>query len=203
MKKLFIIFAIIAFAMLLPYSLADNSNQQYTYKPSSNNVANVCSMQSSNTNIYSYSSTFLSISFLLVLLMASIFAIAFAVGYAFGIDNLIKFAKIELGEIIITLLIIAIFFAAVSSVNGTVSIFGNTFSQSHQGGIIGDDCISLYNISISVFAYTLVPISFPLFTFSNMLSSIEISAMPLRFGIYFMPFGGFGLILNTISYLNN
>ncbi len=158
---------------------------------------NVCSSISHPTA--SYASSVFSIAMLIMLAMLTVVAVLYALGYSFRISQLLSFAKKEIGEAIITIIIISIFFGAVAGSNSNVlSVYA---SKTEVGNTFLSDCNTLYSNSLTVAGYAIAPISFPMYIVSSFLSTFTLSFAPLSFGYSFMPFGGFGLITGILKYL--
>jgi len=144
-------------------------------------------------------STILGFSLVIMLTMAAIAGLAFGIGYAFRMGGLQQAGKQELGEIVITTLIVLVLL-------GTFTI-GNALSPPQlltNGGAYNpvtfiDDCTNLAN-----YGFTLLQYLFDLVAtqdFLNLLSSFTVNLMPLSFGVSFTPFGGYGLVAASTNLL--
>jgi len=144
----------------------------------------------------------LSMALLIMLVMLIIVGIAYALGYALKVDKLVKFAKSEIGEVAITLIIVFVFvgsFMAVSATtpNGMFALSNNQF----KSGIYITDCSMLYGVSINFIS----PI------ISLMVNEIEITALtslsvevaPVYFGIGMSPLSGLAVVNSVIKMMIN
>ncbi len=147
----------------------------------------------------SYASSVFGIAMLIMLAMLTIAAVSYALGYSLRINKLSSFAKKELGEAAITLIIISVFFGAVAgSSSNSISVYA---SKAEAETSFLSDCNTLYSNSLTIVGYAAVPISAPLYLVSSFLSTFTLSFAPLSFGFSFMPFGGFSLITGILKYL--
>jgi hypothetical protein len=151
-------------------------------------------------NIASFTSLIV-ISLLIISLMGALIAIIYAVGQAFGIDRLTRFAKAEVGEIAITLLIIFIFLGTLS-LTGTFTNSSSLFAaagSSFNTNIFVDDCNAVMASSYSLISPEL---SFVIDSgLINIASGTVISTQLSDFGVSFNPFAGdefLGTILQTL-----
>lgn len=137
-------------------------------------------------------SNLITISMLIIFVMLVIIALAFTLGYAFGIKSLVNFSKVEFGEIIITVLIIAFFVGAA----GTIPLIHLTSQQTQN--IFVNDCNYLAGSSLYVFNVILsnfIPRSLGI----ELLSNLQIHLSPLAFGIDFSPLTGYALVQQSLS----
>ncbi len=114
----------------------------------------------------------ITISIIIIGIMVVVVGIAFALGYAFDINRLKQFSKIEIGEILVTLLIIIVFLST-SSILNRFSNTGNTF---------GSACESL-----SAYSVDLIPSIFELATAGMVLSLVQRAKLSFTFGIASSP----------------
>jgi len=154
-----------------------------------------------------------NIAFLIMLAMIFVIAIAYLLGYSFKIDRLIKFAKSEFGEIIVTGILLIIFGGFIFAVNGMGS---SQSSTSQINSVYYVDCNNFYfGASVSIteirgllvdqfilpfidgFYIKISKITIP-FSLSNSGISFAFSAAPDRF----QPLGGlspiYSIFMNTI-----
>ncbi len=152
----------------------------------------------SPTNSYATLSGMLGISYLLIIIMAAIVGIAYALGTSLHIDVLTRFSKTEIGEIIVTLLIISLMLGSFAVVNSTsssstTSTSPNSYFALGQGAfnssrIFLSDCGKLAYSTINVIPQI---VYFSIYT--NMwqfISSVSISYAPDEFGPNDEPFVG-------------
>ena len=99
------------------------------------------------------SQSILIIAFFIMLIMTFVIAIAYLLGYSFKIDKLVKFAKSEFGEILVTGLIIAILGGLIAIVNTSVAT-SSTSSASIQNlnSVYIIDCNNFYQNSLNTIA---------------------------------------------------
>ncbi len=190
-KKTIAMIGILALALLANYSNAD--------------AAGFCSnffTPSSNVLSGTTPSSLLTISLLIMLVMLLIAGILYAIGYAIRVDKLIRFAKSEIGEVAITVLLVFVFIGSFSatSFNTPSSMFQiskGTFSNS----IYMKDCEALYNTS-----YNFVSPILEFMVYEIMISAIgtvEIDLIPVYFGITLNPFGGLVVVNSVIKMMVN
>jgi hypothetical protein len=152
----------------------------------------------SPTNSYATLSGMLGISYLLILIMAAIVGIAYALGTSLHIDALTRFSKTEIGEIIVTLLIISLMLGSFAIVNSTApssstSTSPNSYFALGQGAfnssrIFLSDCGKLAYSAIDTIPQI---VYFSIYT--NMwqfISSVSLSYAPDEFGPNDEPFVG-------------
>ncbi|MEM0149492.1 MAG: hypothetical protein QXW10_01190 [Candidatus Micrarchaeaceae archaeon] len=139
----------------------------------------------------------LGISILILAVMVLVIGIAYMIGYSFKIEKIIQFSKAEMGEIIITLLIILIFFGAIYSTSPTGFI---KIGPSSIYGTYQTDCLLLAGSSVNVFR-SLATYFIPETYFLTILRDFTINLMPLHFGVSFNPLKGFGLLYHILNML--
>jgi len=98
-----------------------------------------------NQQSISGTQSILNIAFLIMLAMTFVIAIAYLLGYSFKIDRLIKFAKSEFGEIIVTGILLIIFGGFIFAVNGMGS---SQSSTSQINSVYYVDCNNFYSGAI-------------------------------------------------------
>jgi hypothetical protein len=154
----------------------------------------------------------LNIAFLIMLIMAFGIGIAYLLGYSFKIDKLVKFAKSEFGEIIVTGILLAIFGGFIFTVNGMTGATTSALSNYHNVYLI--DCNNFYQTSVNTF-YDFKGLFFSQFTLQFLSSfyirikkftanffNIPISGVTVSAGIgvepaNFAPFKGLGMIYSV------
>jgi len=159
-------------------------------------------------SIFSYPTSLnnmLSLSLLAIAVMLLIVGMLYAIGFAFKIDKLIRFSKDEIGEIIITVLIVLVLIGTfsisskitpsplpVSPITGT-SLFSDSQFMSA--------CTEAANVSIGLLP---AAISFTVQgSILSFLQSIRISIEPNYFGVAFSPIAGVSLITKVVGMLTD
>ncbi|MGC8688170.1 MAG: hypothetical protein ACP5RQ_02100 [Candidatus Micrarchaeia archaeon] len=150
----------------------------------------------------------LDIAFILMLVMAFVIGIAYLLGYSFKIDKLVKFAKSEFGEIIVTGIILAIFGGFIFAVNGMSGVTSTQVSSYRNIYLI--DCNNFYQTSVTTL-YEFKSLFISQFTLQFLGSFyIKIKKFTANFfekALYgfgfglepqsFTPFGGLGMIYSV------
>lgn len=146
----------------------------------------------------------LTLSLLIMVTMMLISGFLYAIGYAFRIDKVLRFAKTEIGEVLVTALIVFIFigtFSVASLTIGTKNLFALGNGALNDNVFISD-CSFLSQKSFDLIA--------PMFAVSyqdlaiNFLGTLKINFKPDYFGVSFDPLAGMTLIrpmLTTFMYL--
>lgn len=143
---------------------------------------------------------FLSILIMLVMLM--IIAIIYMISYVFDLEMLRNFAKIEIGEIIITGILVFIFIGSFNAISSATS--GNVFhiaGTSFGRDLYVSDCSYLSSGSVSLIAPFLA-INF-IRTIGDTAASIKVSVEFSFFGFEDSPFTGFKLFDTMLGYLDD
>jgi len=133
----------------------------------------------------------LKIAILIISIMITIIGFLYAIAYAFGIEKLLIFTRNEIGEIILTGIVIVIF----------LMVF-NLFSSSSSGissitHVYVYDCKVMISASLGLMA--------PLFQLSvsniilQTISNVQISVEPIFMGFSIAPFAGFRIISNPLN----
>ncbi|MGC8651647.1 MAG: hypothetical protein ACP5UH_00115 [Candidatus Micrarchaeia archaeon] len=146
--------------------------------------------------------TLLSISLILMLIMLIIAGMLYAIGYAIKVDKLVRFAKSEIGEVVITLLIVFVFLGAfavtsVSTPGNFLAIGKGTFGS----GIYMYDCEALYSTSLGM----VVPIIELIINemVVSFLASVQVTIQPVFFGVAFSPWAGLTVVNSVIKMMLN
>ncbi len=139
----------------------------------------------------------LAISLLLMLIMLMIAGVLYAIGSVIKVDKLTRFAKSEMGEVIITLIIVFIFVGSftvisVSTPSNFLSISKGTFST----GIYMYDCKALYSTSLGMVLPTFGLMGYEMVI--SLITSVSIQIQPVYFGIALKPFSGL-LVANSVA----
>ncbi|MGC8687208.1 MAG: hypothetical protein ACP5RM_00720 [Candidatus Micrarchaeia archaeon] len=185
--------AVFLFAFLAAFVLLQNVSYGVTPAlcnelfPGNSNILSGTSMQS-----------ILAISLLIMVVMTLITGIIYAIGYSFRIDKAVRFAKSELGEIGITVLLVLIFIGSFyivsASTPNSLFVLGN--------GAIGNsmyisDCSLLYNTSFSFVSPIIKLLGTEIFV--KAVASAKFTLAPVYFGIVMSPFEGTSVINNVLS----
>lgn len=158
-------------------------------------------------------SSIMSISVLIVLMVLTVTGAIYALGYAFQIETFLTFAKTEIGEAFITLMIIAAvgasiglavagvyFFANFAALGGTTTITPQTSAQSLYTSI----CTNIDNNIIMAGVYNWFGVFVNLYitnffaTGSPPDGGLTIHLMPSGFGVAFVPFEGMSLVTTLL-----
>jgi hypothetical protein len=141
------------------------------------------------------------ISLLILLTMSVIAGIVYVIGSSFRINSLVRFSKQEVGEIILTAIIVLIFI-------GTFAIGGAfkppkiiTITGAYNENVFIYDCGYLANSSIS-----LIPLYFDVLIgqdMINLLSSLKITVMPEDFGFSDTPLSGYSVAASATGVVLN
>jgi hypothetical protein len=145
----------------------------------------------------------LSIAILIMAVMLMVASLLYMIGYIFNLSMLKNLVKAEIGEIVITGIIVAIFlgsFNAAGAVSGTTT-FLHVAGTSFGRNMYVSDCQYLANTSVDMLT--------PLFVINvfevglNILSSLQFNLTPLYFGVTFSPFIGYMLFTNILGILTD
>ena len=126
----------------------------------------------------------LTISLLIMLMMLLVSGLAYGIGYAFRIDKLVRFAKSEIGEVIVTSLIVLIFigtFSVASSTIGTKNLFAAS-QGTFNDNIFVSDCSLLAENSFDLMLPLLTVSSFRTQVLS-FVGSWKVSIAPGNWGL--------------------
>ena len=145
--------------------------------------------------------TILGLSLLIMLMMAAISGLLYAIGYSFRINGLVRASKQEFGEIAVTALIVFVlvgtFYVTAGLANTPPALIAGTGAYSR--GVFVDDCNQLSSYALLLFEY-----SFDLGTvqdFTILVSSITVSLQPDNFGPIFTPLAGLYSSVHAIGLL--
>ena len=169
-------------------------------------AAGFCNTAISNVpTVLSYPSalgSLLPVALMLILIMVTVVGITYALGAALKIDKLTRFSRTELGEILITALIVLIFIGTVSASNSTVSgpasvlhIAGNAFNSS----IFYGACTRLTDTSLNL-VYPLIEIG-ATYDLTDLLGNLAINLEPDMFGVSFNPLAGYSTLVGLLNIL--
>lgn len=138
-----------------------------------------------------------SVSLLIMLAMFSVVGVVYMFGYAFQLNSFVVFCKAEIGEIAMTVLVIAVFSAFIYTSNSVAVI--PQLSPTASQGYFTSDCTYLSLSSVNVFA-TLATYYWPNIIALQLKQNIEIKIAPVNFGINgFKPLDGINLIVVMVN----
>ena len=148
----------------------------------------------------------IEISMILLLTIATILGIVYSLGYSFKINRLIHFAKTELGEIIVTVLIIAVFvgtFSVFNSAYGSTSIAGiqglsTPTAPSANAQIFSSDCSYLAYYGVTEMPQQIIAYSI-LGNLVDVAKNVNVQLQPNGFGVAFSPFSGFAIYRSVLD----
>ncbi len=188
--------ALLLMGMLLPAASAQSSNPNAAF------CSGLIAQPSASSPAVQFLSNFKGLTEIAVLIMSvmiGIAAMAYAIGYAFRIDRLVAFSKSEIAEIIITLIVVAIFLGSIYAINfsGLINI-----GPQNSYTVFNADCEVLSYSSVSIF-HTIAWVFIPENYLMQLIYNTEIDLKPVNFGPFFEPFHGFEMLNNiTITLMN-
>jgi hypothetical protein len=148
-----------------------------------------------SVNIASFSSL-IGLSLAIISLMFAVTGIIYAIGHAFAIDKLTRFAKTEFGEIAITIIVVGVFLGTFSATNSIAN--SNLFAAAgptFNSNIFIDDCNAVMSASAGLLAPEL---AFAMDTvFINIAAGTTFNLQLSTFGMTFSPYAG-DLFLSSI-----
>ncbi|MGC8567908.1 MAG: hypothetical protein ACP5RP_01405 [Candidatus Micrarchaeia archaeon] len=160
-------------------------------------------------NIFSTNQNFGGLSSLIYLAfiafsaMFMVAALAYALGYAFHIDRLTRFAKTEIGEILVTIIIVGIFIGFDVTTNlSTPSDFFALAKGAVSTNTYITDCTDLLTGSINLIPDLMAIFVARNFIFGSTITSFRLSIIINLFGASFMPFSGFGILAGPFFVLS-
>lgn len=160
-------------------------------------TATLCSTIIPQSELLTIPTGVLSTTLLIILTMAILSGVIYAVGYSLKINKFVNFSKTEFGEIAVTILLVLILFGSFAALtpNGLVNI-----NPLNTRTTFINDCnlleSSSFNVYNDVFTYFLIQ-NIEL----QLVSSFTVELEPGFFGFNFSPFVGYGLessLLNTM-----
>ncbi|MEM0149524.1 MAG: hypothetical protein QXW10_01350 [Candidatus Micrarchaeaceae archaeon] len=166
--------------------------------------ASFCSGMFSPGNILSSTTpaSLLSIALLIMLVMLLIAGIVYALGYALRIDKLIRFAKSEIGEVIITVILVFVFVGSFTLISASAPSGMLVISKGAFGNnLYMSDCEALYGTSLS-FIGPIIRLMINEIEISAY-SSLSIEIMPVYFGISVSPLNGLAVANSVIKVMIN
>ncbi|MEM0202248.1 MAG: hypothetical protein QXR73_03665 [Candidatus Micrarchaeaceae archaeon] len=142
------------------------------------------------------SSGVFTISISIIALIFAIVGMAYAIGYALGINLLVNFSKTEIGEIFITLIILFVLLGTMATITGGTSP-GRIFSNYNFYGIFSNDCYTMtltaLNITSDFRSLTIIQ------DYYSLISHTTVSVSPNYFGFTFMPYVGLTVVNQIIK----
>ncbi len=141
----------------------------------------------------------ISISVIIILVMALIAAAVYMVGRSFGLDKALNFGKSELVEVFITAIIIAIFIGvlAVGSYLSASASGSAALSSFLPTSIFTNVCTNLYGAGISATGNLFVIGVDQVFL--SLLSSVQVSVISKGYGFSFSPLIGYALLSKVLN----
>ncbi|MDE1856615.1 MAG: hypothetical protein KGH98_00860 [Candidatus Micrarchaeota archaeon] len=139
----------------------------------------------------------------LIGVMLGIMALAWAIGSAFHIDKLTRFAKVEMGEIVITAAVVYVFlgtFSAINIISGPSGLFA-LGGSSLNVTVFQSDCNILSGVALNPFSSIISLITEQ--NSLNILSSIYITFKPGGVGFIVAPLSGLSAIAQVLSTMIN
>ncbi len=138
----------------------------------------------------------IGIAMVVVLLMSVVIALVYALGYSFGIEHLVRFARAEIGEIMLTAAIIAVFAGFIYGSNGLAQL-----SYSQYTNIFQADCSFMAASSVTTLG-TILTYFTPATLELSALSGFTVSWAPNLQGIKVSPLLGFGFVISMLTTLS-
>ncbi len=198
MRILPILIGVILLSQIIGYSASQSTPTSLTSLTSG-----FCSgLLSPSTGVTSANlNNLVGISFLIILVMLLLLGAVYGIGYAIQYEKLINFSKIELGEIILTVLIISVFLGSSFGINSLYSS-GNRFMTA---------CTYLSASSLATIPGILIV--YLVSTLTNLITNLKLGAnaavmipigvvgVGLKVGISFTPFAGLSLLLTPIKFV--
>ena len=195
-RKLPIVAAITMFLLISTLSFAQTNTNVPTTSSTSQTTQNICNQFIPQSAIATIPSGVLPTTLLIILTMAIISAVVYAIGYAFNISSFVRFSKTEFVEIAITIVIVALLFGSFAALtpHGLVNPTDNR-------AVFVNDCSMLSTSSADVytnlFTYFLIP-NVELMLLTN----FKFSIAPGNFGFTgIQPFAGYGLETSLLGTL--
>ncbi len=161
---------------------------------SASDAATICADTIGSSSIFGARVTsqqsMLAIAMLIMLVMLLVSAMAYMIGYAFGITPLLRFSRNEMREVAITALVVLVFLGSFSIASGSAGLsgFATRFSGMTPQNVFTADCASLSNSAINMVGYWLT-LSVSQLLLSS-LSGMFIIIRPGGFGSRITPLAG-------------
>ncbi|MCL4363099.1 hypothetical protein M1439_01460 [Candidatus Marsarchaeota archaeon] len=171
--------------------------------PAGASTVPVCTFNSQVSANFDGGGAMISIALLIILTMFIITGITYALSYAFKLDKLARFSRVEIGEIAVTLLIVLIFLGTFS-VSNTISgpsAFFPAANHPISSQTFSSACEGLYASSLNLVG--------PLIIFGvqqeviSLVASINIKIEPNFFGFGVSPFSGLSVISRVLTFVIN
>jgi hypothetical protein len=142
------------------------------------------------------SSGVFTISISIIALIFAIVGMAWAIGYALGINLLVNFSKTEMGEIAISLIILLVLLGSMAAITGGTSP-GRIFSNYNFYGIFSHDCYTMtltaLNTTSDFRSLTIIQ------DYYSIVSHTTINVAPNYFGFSFLPYVGLTVVNQIIK----
>ena len=150
----------------------------------------------------------LAVSLLILLLMTNIAALTYLLGSAFKVDRLSRFGRAELGEVLLTAIIVVVFIGAFAGINSLpppsnyISLYPQALPLTGSGNIFNVDCLSLAGSSFTVLG-DIAPLYLS-YDFVNFASGWTWGVnLVTNMGSSVRPLSGLSLSLSAISNITN
>ena len=142
------------------------------------------------------SSGVFTISISIIGLIFAIVGMAWAIGYALGINLLVNFSKTEMGEIAISLIILLVLLGSMAAITGGTSP-GRIFSNYNFYGIFSSDCntmvLTALNTTSDFRSLTIIQ------DYYSIISHTKVDLAPNYFGYTFYPYVGLTVVNQIIK----
>lgn len=138
------------------------------------------------------------VSFAIILVMLSVIGITYMLGYAFQINSLLAFSKTEIGEIALTVVIVAVFSAFIFAANSSSNALLPGVSPTASHGYFASDCNYLSVASVNVFK-TIAVYYWPNQLWLSLIQGVGFSYQPAGVGPSFSPFVGIDMITSMVN----
>ena len=187
--------AVAAVALLLLMLLANTAGASSLSQSFCQSV-----IPSGNSVLSTYASLkgLVGLSLIIMLTMGFLAGLAFMLGYVFRIDRLARFGIAEVGEILVTALVVLVFLGSFTAFSPPKLLTG---SGAYNSGIFMSDCEGLANASLGLVpVYIDIAVSQDVIT---LVSSLKIEVEPEYFGGSIMPLSGYSVVTQAIGLFFN
>ncbi|MCL4387551.1 hypothetical protein M1567_00135 [Candidatus Marsarchaeota archaeon] len=183
--------------VVLPSSAhASSSSVASTFCIGTQNAPGIIPPSTEITTGNALSSGVFTISISILALIFAIVGMAWAIGYALGINLLVNFSKTEIGEIAISLIILLVLLGTMATITGGTSP-GRIFSNYNFYGIFSNDCyimtLTALNTTSDFRSLTIIQ------DYYSLISHTTVTVAPNYFGFSFMPYIGLTVVNQIIK----
>jgi hypothetical protein len=164
-------------------------------------VSAICAETTGTTSIFGTGITsqqgLLAIALILMLTMLLVSAVLYMLGYAFGINLLLKFSKDEMREVAVTSLVVLVFLGSFSAVSSSTGLGGfiNNVAGVSAINVFTKDCdiltSSALNMTSNWVGFAWMQSAF------NFIGGINIVVAPGGWGVYTYPMSGLTLLTDS------